>query len=342
MSVNGSQVAEAHFLEDQAAAVAAAAVGILAGGFCAQGDLGKGAFEGLLRLVAELEGQFAFGHAFDQALHVLLQLVIARMGDELVEIGGNGADVFGDAPFVVVENADEAAGGVGEVIEGLEGNAVGQRGVAKNADDVFIRAALIARGAHAQRGGKGGAGVARAVAIVLAFGAQGETVQAAGGADGVKTVLAAGEQFVDVALMADVPDEFVVRRGEDVVEGDGQFDDAEVGAEVAAVFGQLGDQFVADFPGQLFQLIERQFFDVRGMIDHVQIAAHAGCCVELRGFEAQFAFGVLLQLLDFDLGLVELGLAELGQGGSLPRNGPAAFPRANPALPSTRQWLRAV
>ena len=40
------------------------------------------------------------------------------------------------------------------------------------------RAPQIAAGGHAERGGEGGAGVARAVAVVLAFGAQEEAVEA--------------------------------------------------------------------------------------------------------------------------------------------------------------------
>jgi hypothetical protein len=65
----------------------------------------------------------------------------------------------------------------------------------------------IARGGHAERGGKRRARVTRAVAVVLAFGAEHEAVEAVGLADGVETVAAAGEQLVDVGLVADVEDE---------------------------------------------------------------------------------------------------------------------------------------
>ena len=71
-----------------------------------------------------------------------------------------------------------------DVVERLEGNAVGQRRVAENADDVFVRAAFVARRRHAERGGQGRARVAGAVAIVLALRAQGKAVQAARLADG--------------------------------------------------------------------------------------------------------------------------------------------------------------
>ena len=82
-----------------------------------------------------------------------------------------------------------------------------------------------------KRGGERGAGVACAVGVVLAFGAQHEAVQAAGLADGLEAVAASGKQLVDIGLMADVEDEAVGRRVEDVVHGEGQFDDAEIWAQ---------------------------------------------------------------------------------------------------------------
>ena len=144
----------------------------------------------------------------------------------------------------------------------------------KIAHHVLVAAALVAGRAHAQRGGQRRAGVARAVAIVLALGAQGEAVQAAGGADGVKAALAAGQQLVDVDLVADVPDELVLGRGEDAVQRDGQLHHAEVRAQVAAVLGEHGDQFVADLLRQLLQLLQRQLLDVRRAVHHVEVSAH--------------------------------------------------------------------
>jgi hypothetical protein len=113
-----------------------------------------------------------------------------------------------------------------------------------------------------------------AVAIVLTFRAQGEAIQSIGGANGMETVFAPGEQFVDVTLMTDIPDKFVVRRGKNAVQGDGQFDNPEIRAEMPAVFGQFGDQLLAQFFGQSLPLFQRQFFDVRRLIHHVQVSAH--------------------------------------------------------------------
>ena len=62
-----------------------------------------------------------------------------------------------------------------DVVHRLERNAVGQGRIAEDRHHVFIAAALVARRADAQRGGKRGAGVRRAVAIVLALRAQAQT-----------------------------------------------------------------------------------------------------------------------------------------------------------------------
>ena len=228
-------------------------------------------------MCASLQRQFALGQAAHEIFKILRQLVVARIGDELVEVAGNRADVLGDAPFVVVEDADESLRRVADVVHRLEGNAVGQRRVAENADDVFVRAAFVARRRHAQRGGKRRARVARAVAIVLAFGAQREAVQAVRLADGAEAVLAAGQKLVDVDLMAHVPDKFVLGRVENAVQRDGQLHHAEVRAEVAAVLGEAGDQFLPDFAGEFLQLRQRQFFDVLRAVHHVEVSAH-NCC----------------------------------------------------------------
>ena len=53
-----------------------------------------------------------------------------------------------------------------------------------------------------------------------------------------------------------------------------QFHDAEVRAEMPAVFGQHGDQLLPDFFGQFLKLRQRQFLDVRRFVHHVEVSAH--------------------------------------------------------------------
>ena len=176
------------------------------------------------------------------------------VGDNAVEVAGDGADVAVDGPLVVVQDHDHAPGLLGDVVHGFEGDAVGEGGVAGDGDDVLVAAGQVAGNGHAQRGGESGSGVARAVAVMLALGAQHEAVEAAGLADGVEVLAAAGEDLVDVGLVADVEEDLVLGRVENGVKGESELDDAEVGAEVAAGFGESLDEEFADLFGELGQL----------------------------------------------------------------------------------------
>src|SRR5439155_19779251 len=103
---------------------------------------------------------------------------------------------------------------------------ISQSGVAENRDDIFIAAALVARGADAQCRRESSASVGCAIAIVLALATHGKAAQAAGAADTWEARFAPGQELMDVALVADIPNEFVLGCAEDVVEGEGQFDHA--------------------------------------------------------------------------------------------------------------------
>jgi hypothetical protein len=79
-----------------------------------------------------------------------------------------------------------------------------------------------------------------------------------------------GEHLVRVGLVADIPDQAVVRRIEDVVQGDGQFDRAEIGRKVAPGLRNRFDEEAAQFLGQLRQLFAVQFGGVLPAIDGVE------------------------------------------------------------------------
>ena len=132
-----------------------------------------------------------------------------------VEVAGDGADVLVDGPLVVVEHDDEAAWSCPAML--LSASKVGPQVKAASpatqttcsSSPARSRAAAMPRAAES-----GGAGVARAVAVVLALGAEEEAVEALVRADGVDAVRAAGEHLVDVALVGDVEDELVLGRVE--------------------------------------------------------------------------------------------------------------------------------
>ena len=92
--------------------------------------------------------------------------------------------------------------------------------------------------------------MADAEGVVLAFLALGERRDAVLLLDRVDFVAAAGQDLVRVGLMAHVPDQLIHGRLIEVVQGDGQFDHAQAGAEMAAALAhrlnQVGTQFIRD------------------------------------------------------------------------------------------------
>ena len=115
--------------------------------------------------------------------------------------------------------------------------------------------------------GKGGSGVTGAVTIVLAFRPEEKAVQALVLPDGRKAFTPAGEKLMDVTLMADVEDEFVLRGVEYPVKRNGQLDDSQVRSQVAAGLGENADQFHAHFFGQARQLFLFDCLHVLGAVN---------------------------------------------------------------------------
>ena len=73
-------------------------------------------------------------------------------------------------------------------------------------------------------------------------------------AQGADAVAAAGENLVRIGLVADVPDQPVGRRIEDVVQRHRQLDHAKAGAEMAAGDRHSIDRLLPQFVGKLAQL----------------------------------------------------------------------------------------
>ena len=102
---------------------------------------------------------------------------------------------------------------------------------------------------HAERGRDRGRGMRGAERIVFALGALGEAGKAAALAQRADAVAPAGQDLVRIGLMADVPDQAIARRVENIVQRHGQFDDAEPGAQMPAGDRDGADRFGAQFVG---------------------------------------------------------------------------------------------
>ena len=103
---------------------------------------------------------------------------------------------------------------------------------------------------HAVGVAEDGRGVAVLDPVVLGLGAVGVAGQPVLLAQVGEGLAAAGDQLVDVGLVAGVPQQHVAGRVEGPVEGQGQLDHAEVGAEVAAGGGDRVDDELPDLLGE--------------------------------------------------------------------------------------------
>ncbi len=140
-------------------------------------------------------------------------------------------------------------------VERLQRDPAGERAVADHRHHPAVAVAGAAGLGQAEGVAEGGRGVGVLDHVVGALGPRRVAGEPAQGAQAGEVVLAAGEQLVHVRLVAGVPDDPVDGRVEGPVQGDGELDDAEVGAEVAASDGHRPDQEVPDLGGQLGELV---------------------------------------------------------------------------------------
>ena len=217
---------------------------------------------------AEVDEGLPAGDLFEESFDVVVEAVVDGVCDEVVEIAGEGADILGNRPFVVVEDNDEPLGAGGDVVEGLHCDAAGEGGVAADRNHVLAGTAPVAGGCHPEGRGKGGAGVTRTEGVVRAFRAVHETAQAAVIAKFVEVgAVAPREEFMYVGLMGDIEDEAILGGVKNAVQGDGEFNDAEVGAHVSAVAGGCANDALADFPGEMLALLQAQVLEVCGRMN---------------------------------------------------------------------------
>ena len=230
MPIDRSQVTQTEFFKQQRASVTTTAIRIDRVISRLQDERVGDPLEGLLGLGTQHGHLFTAGQPLEPVVEIAGQPVVAGAGREFTQVFGDGTDVLGDGPLIVIENANELLGRALDVVECLETDAVGQGRIAEDADDVLVSLLLVAGGAHAQGGRQRRTGMAGPVAVVFALRPEGEAVEAIGGPDGPESVFSAGQDFVHVHLVTDIPDKLVFGCLEDPVQGDGEFNDAEVGA----------------------------------------------------------------------------------------------------------------
>ena len=162
------------------------------------------------------------------------------------------------------------------VVQGLVGHPATQGPIADHGDAAGRLVAQAVAHGQAQRQGGRHAGVGAGERVVRTLRGAGIAAQAALGPQGVKLLGPAGEQFVRIDLVADVPDEAVARGVEDVVQSDGQLHHPQGPAQMATVERHGLDNARANLVRQFLQLRQGETPQVRGGPQCGQKGAHHG------------------------------------------------------------------
>jgi hypothetical protein len=91
-----------------------------------------------------------------------------------------------------------------------------------------------------------------------------EATQAIGLAQGRKAVHTTGQDLVRIALVANIPDHAVALEIEDLVQGDGELDHAEIATEVSAGLLNSVEQEHAHLLAQSCQLFDAEAIEITG------------------------------------------------------------------------------
>src|SRR5579859_1123732 len=89
-------------------------------------------------------------------------------------------------------------------------------------------------------------------------------------ANSMETLAPASQQFMDIGLMPNIPDQQIIGRIKNSVQSYRQFDDAQVRGQVAALDRNLFDDFTANFLAQLPHLLRLQTTQLRRAINAIQ------------------------------------------------------------------------
>ena len=132
------------------------------------------------------------------------------------------------------------------LVESFVRHPAGESPVTYDRNDAVVLLLLVSGTGDPKCGGNGGTRVARAKGIVFALGCLRESAQAAAGSQSLEAVPAAGQQFVGIGLMADIPDDLIPRRIEAVVKGYGEFYGSQARRQVTTRPGNYRDYSLPD------------------------------------------------------------------------------------------------
>ena len=163
--------------------------------------------------------------------HAVFELVVGFGGFHPREIPAQGPGAYVDGHAVVVENHQQVAFGSSGVVQAFECHTPCHGPVSDDGDmlPVFFPLQVGCDG-HSQGRRDGSGRMPCAESIVFAFVARGESAQTAQATDGRELLLASGQNLMAVSLMPHIPDDTVVGRIENIMQGHGQLDGPQRGS----------------------------------------------------------------------------------------------------------------
>ena len=221
-----------------------------------------------------LHGRTHHGDPVEDPPDVLRQLLVEGGHPDPVQVVRQRPHRGRDGHCVVVEDDEEVLLQGPRVIERLQRLPAGQRPVAHDRHHPALRPRDLIAAGDAQRGRERRPRVARGERVEGALVPVGEAGQPPELPEGREPVTSAGQQLVRVALVADVEDQAVLIEVEEVVEGDGQLDNADVRAPVAAVGLDDPLDLLAHLPGEQGKLLKGKLAQIAVVLDPVEKPCH--------------------------------------------------------------------
>ena len=222
-------------------------------------------FDAVHALIADLADERHTAHHVAAPFQEFLVAGLQLQGGQVI---GEPADGGRVAPAVVVDDDDHRPPGGGDVVQRFPAHTAGERAVADDGDHMPIAVPGQLEGLGQPVGiGQRGTGVAGLHPVMLALGACRIARQTVLHPQLVEIGGPPGQDLVHVGLVPRVEDDRIMRRIEDPVQRQCQFDDAEIGAQMSAGCSDLVNQEFTDLTGQLVQLRLGQVLQIGGTAD---------------------------------------------------------------------------
>ncbi len=225
------------------------------------------------------------GQLLDHLFAELFELIVGAADADALEVLAESALRLADAHSVVVEDDEQLPLERARAVEALEGQSVDDRGIADDGDDVVAALEVSVAAGHADCRGDGRAGVPDGKKIVWGFLGRREPAHGPFLAEPVELARPAGQELVRIGLVSDVKEQAVGAGGVgaevvNIMQGEGQLDDAEIGSQVPAVPADGVEDPGAHLGGQVGQLTGRQLPHVAGRVNGIEQVHSQRHCVQ--------------------------------------------------------------